>query len=237
MTAILKIENLHAGYGKLPILHGVSLEVEAGSITALIGPNGAGKSTVLKAVFGLTGWRKGRITFEGRELHKLPTHEIIKRGVCFVHQGRNVFPSLTVEENLELGAFIRENRASIQADIEGVYEVFPALKPKRNDSAKSLSGGQQQMLGLGRALMLHPKMLLLDEPSLGLAPKILDEIFEKIGYINELGTTILLVEQNVHEALDYSDKVYILREGKVEFEGTPKQVLASDVLKKAYLGR
>ena len=237
MSVLLRVENLHAGYGKAPVLNGVSLSVEAGSVTALIGPNGAGKSTVLKAVFGLTGWRKGKIGFEGEELQKLPTHEIIRHGLCFVHQGRNIFPSLTVEENLELGAFIRENDASIAGDIGRVYEVFPLLKQKRWETAKNLSGGQQQMLGLGRALMLHPKMLLLDEPSLGLAPKILREIFEKIAYINSLGTSILLVEQNVHEALEYSDKVYILREGKVEFEGTPKQVLASDALKKAYLGR
>ena len=237
MSAALKIENLHAGYGKLPILNGVNLSVEAESITALIGPNGAGKSTVLKAVFGLTGWRKGRISFEGEELSRLPTHEIIRHGVCFVHQGRNIFPTLSVQENLELGAYIRANEASLVSDLERVYELFPALKKKRLDTAKSLSGGQQQMLGLGRALMLHPKMLLLDEPSLGLAPKILREIFEKIGYINELGTTILLVEQNVQEALEDSDKVFILREGRVEFEGTPKEVLASDVLKKAYLGR
>ncbi len=237
MTALLRIENLRAGYGKLPILNGVDLEVEAGSITTLIGPNGAGKSTVLKAVFGLTGWRKGGIWFEGKELNRLATHDIIRHGVCFVHQGRNVFPTLTVEENLEMGAFIRGNDPSIPADLAHVYEVFPLLKQKRGAPAKSLSGGQQQMLGLGRAMMLHPKLLLLDEPSLGLAPKIMDEIFEKIGYLNETGTTILLVEQNVHEALAYSDKVYILREGKVEFTGTPKQVLASDALKKAYLGK
>ncbi len=237
MTALLKIENLRAGYGKLPILNGVNLEVEAGSVTSLIGPNGAGKSTVLKAVFGLTGWRKGRVAFEGEDLAKLPTHEIVRHGVCFVHQGRNIFPSMTVQENLEIGAYSRGQDTGIQTDLARVYELFPLLQHKRQETAKSLSGGQQQMLALGRALMLHPKLLLLDEPSLGLAPKIMREIFEKIAALNRLGTTILLVEQNVHEALEYSHKVYILREGTVEFQGTPKQVLASDALKKAYLGK
>ena len=234
---MLTVTDLHVSYGPVQALAGISLEVPAGAIVTLIGGNGAGKTTTLHTLSGLLRPARGKITFAGRDITALPPHEIVGLGLCHVPEGRLVFPELTVDENLSLGAYLRRDRAAIAAAREQVFELFPRLAERRNQSAGTLSGGEQQILALGRALMGAPKFLLLDEPSLGLAPMIVELIFERIVAINRAqGLPILLVEQNARLALAVSTYAYVLETGRIPIEG-PSQQLADDPrLKAAYLG-
>lgn len=232
---MLKINKLHAGYGKLQVLFGVDIKAQEGTISVIIGPNGAGKSTVVKSIFGLTDRTSGKITFVGKDITKLPAHELIKLGISYVPQGRQVFGSLTVQENLEMGAYLEKDKAIIEERIKVVLEQFPDLKPKLDDLASSLSGGQQQMLAMGRALVQKPTLLLLDEPSAGLSPKLVHDIFKKVKDINKQGVTIVIVEQNAKQAIKIADQVYVLEEGKVALFGG-KKILSNKKLQKIYLG-
>ncbi len=232
--SLLKVENVTAGYGEMDILHGVHMELREGEIVALIGPNGAGKSTLMKTIFGLLRPRAGTITFRGQDITRRAPDQIVRLGICYVPQTDNVFPSLTVKENLEMGAFILNE--DLSGRIERVYQVFPDLERFHNKKAGSLSGGQRQMLAMGRALMLDPQVLLLDEPSAGLAPKLVELIFEKIVDINETGVSILMVEQNAKQALKMADRGYVLATGRNRFEGTGEELLNDPQVAKLYLG-
>lgn len=234
---MLKITNLTAGYGGPIIVENIHIEVREGEIVTLIGPNGAGKSTVLKSIFGLTKIADGEILFFNQNLVGLNTSEVVSRGICYVPQGRSIFPSLTVEENLEMGAYILRDKKEIANYLKYVYGKFPRLHERRKQQTKSLSGGERQMVALGRALMLKPQLLLLDEPSIGLAPKIVAEVFEKILEIRKDGTSILMVEQNANMALSISDRAYALELGKNLFSGTGKEMLNDPKIAKAYLGK
>lgn len=234
---MLKIENLTANYGGPNILHNVNINVDEEEIVTIVGPNGAGKSTILKSIFGFTKIAEGSIKFFDEELRGLKTSSIITRGICYVPQGRSVFPSMSVEENLEMGAFIRKDQSTVKKDLEYVYSKFPKLYERRHQRTKTLSGGEQQMVVVGRALMLQPRLLLLDEPSIGLAPKIIAEVFEKILEIKKTGTSILMVEQNANIALEYSDRGYVLELGKNKYEGSGKQLLKDKKVGELYLGK
>ncbi|MBI4994052.1 ABC transporter ATP-binding protein [Candidatus Peregrinibacteria bacterium] len=234
---MLKIKNLTAGYGGPIIIENINIEVREGEIVTMIGPNGAGKSTILKSIFGLTKIADGEILFFNQNIVGLKTSEITGYGICYVPQGRSIFPSLTVEENLEMGAYIRKDKKEIANDLKYVYSKFPRLHERRNQKARNLSGGEQQMAALGRALMLKPQLLLLDEPSIGLAPKIVAEVFEKILEIRQEGTSILIVEQNAFMALKVSDRAYALELGKNLCSGTGKELLSDPQIQKAYLGK
>ena len=235
---MLKITNLTAGYGKGPdIIKDVQVDVEEGKIVTIIGPNGAGKSTILRSIFGVNDVREGEINFLGEDLIGLGTEHIIERGVCYVPQGRSVFQSMTVEENLEMGAFIRNDKKAVQKQLAFVYSQFPDLYEKRKTTTKKLSGGQQQMVSIGRALMIQPKLLLLDEPSIGLSPKITQEVFEKCVEITKDGTSILMVEQNANLALQYTDYGYVLELGENKLEGSGRDLLNSDEVGRLYLGK
>jgi ABC-type branched-subunit amino acid transport system ATPase component len=234
MTAVLQAQGVVAGYGEVEILHGVSLVLNEGEVVAVIGPNGAGKSTLLKAVFGLLSVRSGRVELLGREVTNLSPDRMVRSGVSYVPQVDNVFPSLTINENLEMGAFVRRN--GLQERLKRVYELFPVLASRRRERAGRLSGGERQMLALARALMLDPKVLLLDEPSASLSPIMVSSIFEKIGEINRGGTAILLVEQNAKEALSFSGRAYVLAMGENRFEGEAKSILDNEEVGKLYLG-
>lgn len=234
---MLNITNLTASYGGPDILQDVNISVKDGEIVTIIGPNGAGKSTILKSIFGFTTIKKGSIQYFSEELIGIKTGNIIKRGICYVPQGRSVFPSLTVEENLEMGAYIRKDKKVVQKDLKYVYEKFPRLAERRHQKTKTMSGGEQQMVAIGRALMLQPKLLLLDEPSIGLAPKIVAEVFKKCQEIKATGTAILMVEQNANIALEYSDRGYVLELGKNRIEGTGQQLLQNKQVGELYLGK
>jgi len=234
--ALLSIENLSVHYGAIQALHGVSIAVEPGEIVTLIGANGAGKSTTLRAVSGLLKASSGTITFDGKNLAGLAAHKILRLGMAQVPEGRGIFPNLTVDENLDLGAFARADRKDVAADRERVFALFPRLKERLVQRAGTLSGGEQQMLAIGRALLARPRLLLLDEPSLGLAPQLVQTIFKIIREINASGTTIFLVEQNAHMALRVAHRAYVLEVGSVVMQGDAKQLAASDEVKKAYLG-
>ncbi len=232
---ILKIEDLEVSYGAISALMGINLEVKKGEIVTMIGANGAGKSTTMKTVMGLIKPRKGRITYEGKDITNSNTKDIVKQGLVLVPEGRQVFPEMSVKENLEMGAYL----ASPQQRDEGferVYEMFPRLKERKNQTAGTLSGGEQQMLAVGRALMAAPKLMLMDEPSLGLAPFLVQEIFELIKRIRESGTSVLLVEQNARMALKISNRAYVLETGKIALTDDAKILLESDMVRKAYLG-
>jgi len=231
----LTIKNLEAGYGQLQILYGVDLTAQDGKITVLIGPNGAGKSTVLKSIFNLCTITNGTITHEGKDITLLPTHKRLAQGISFVPQGRQIFSSMTVKENLEMGAFLTKDAKIINERMEAVLKHFPILREKLHQNAFALSGGQQQMLAIGRALMQKPKLLLLDEPSLGLAPKTMQELFAKIQQINKEGVAILMVEQNAKSACAIADEIYVLEEGKVALHGD-RSILQHEKLKHIYLG-
>lgn len=231
---ILEIENLHAGYGETEILHGVWLRVEKGEIVTIIGPNGAGKSTLMKTILGLLKPTTGKIVFKGKDITGMAPNKIVEEGICYVPQSENVFTSLTVEENLEMGAFLRKD--GYQDKLKQIYEIFPDLGEKRKVKAKKLSGGQRQMLAIGRALMLDPALLLLDEPSSGLAPKLIQVIFDKIVKINTTGVSILIVEQNAKKALEISHRGYVLAMGKNKFEGRGEEILKNEEIGKLYLG-
>jgi branched-chain amino acid transport system ATP-binding protein len=233
---LLQVEDLDVYYGAVHALKGITLAADAGEIVALIGANGAGKSTLLRTISGLVPARGGRVGFEGRELTRMPPHEIVGLGISQSPEGRMVFANLTVEDNLELGAYRRRDRAGIRRDREEVFRLFPRLLERRRQSAGTLSGGEQQMLAIGRALMSGPRLLLLDEPSLGLAPLLVREIFKTIQEINRRGVTVLLVEQNAHMALSIAGRGYVLETGRVRFEDRAARLLQNEDVKKAYLG-
>ena len=233
---MLKIDNIDVYYGAIHALKGISLEVNEGEIVTLIGANGAGKSTTLRTISGLLKPKTGSITFLGQNIAGVRAHEIVKKGISQVPEGRRVFAEMTVMENLDLGAFVRKDKAGIQQDLKHVFELFPRLEERKNQSAGTLSGGEQQMLAMGRALMSRPKLLLLDEPSMGLAPLLIKEIFNIIVDINKSGTTVLLVEQNANMALSIADRAYVLEIGTIKKTGTGADLLQDDDVRKAYLG-
>ncbi len=232
--SLLEAETLRGGYGGADILNGVSLSVDTGEIVVIIGPNGAGKSTAMKALFGLVHVREGRVSFNGEDITRLAPDRIVGRGMCYVPQEYNVFPSLTVHENLEMGAFIRRDDHAEQ--FERVYDLFPPLKDKRRQPAGTLSGGQRQMVAMGRALMLDPKLLLLDEPTAGLSPKFIDLILERVRDINAQGVGILMVEQNARQALKMAHRGYVLVLGANRHEGTGSELLADREIAEMFLG-
>lgn len=233
---MLKIDNIHVYYGAIHALKGVSLEVKAGEIVTLIGANGAGKSTTLRTVSGLLAPKSGSISFLGENIAGTPAHEIVKRGISQVPEGRRIFAEMSVQENLEMGAFTRKDKAGVAQDFDIVYNRFPRLKERRKQQAGTLSGGEQQMLAMGRALMSRPKLLLLDEPSMGLAPLLIKEIFSIIEDINREGTTVLLVEQNANMALSIAHRAYVMETGRITLQGAAKELAASEDVRKAYLG-
>ncbi|WP_234120480.1 ABC transporter ATP-binding protein [Clostridium hydrogenum] len=233
---MLKIKDLNVYYGAIHALKNINIEVNEGEIVTLIGSNGAGKTSTLRAISGLVPIKSGEISFEDKIISNLPSYKMPHLGISHVPEGRRVFAPLTVMENLELGAYIRKDKASIAKDYEKVFEKFPRLKERAKQVAGTLSGGEQQMLAMGRALMINPKILLLDEPSMGLAPLVVKDIFEIIKEINKAGTTVLLVEQNARMALSIADKAYVIETGNIVNEGNAKELLNSDVIKKAYLG-
>ncbi len=233
---MLRLSDIHTFYGNIEALQGVSLEVKEGEIVCLIGANGAGKTTTLMTISGILTPRTGKIELFGKHMEAFPPHRIVAEGIVQVPEGRRIFPRLTVEENLSMGAFSREDEEYISEDQEKVFDLFPALKERRKQLGGTLSGGEQQMLAIGRALMARPKLLLMDEPSLGLAPKLVERIFEKIQEINRLGTTILLVEQNAHMALSISMRGYVLETGRIILHGDSKKLLADESIRSAYLG-
>lgn len=234
---LLKISNLHVYYGAIQALCGVSLEVSEGEIVTIIGANGAGKSTTIRSISGLVRPRQGEILFEGKPLHALPPHEIVMLGVGQSPEGRRVFANMTVHENLELGAYTRyKHKAEVKSDMDRVFAMFPRLKEREAQSAGTLSGGEQQMLAIGRALMSRPRMLLLDEPSLGLAPFLVQSIFRIIQELNQQGVTILLVEQNANQALRIAHRGYVLETGNMVLADTATNLLTNDSVRKAYLG-
>lgn len=233
---MLNIENLHVYYGGIHALKGISLKVAEGKIVTLIGANGAGKSTTLRTISGIVRPREGRITFEGKDMTRLPAYEIVGMGIAMVPEGRRVFTNLTVMENLLLGAHTRRDSGDVQRDLEWICELFPILKERASQSAGTLSGGEQQMLAVGRALMSRPRLLLMDEPSLGLAPYLVKEVFKTIRQLHDEGTTILLVEQNARAALRIADYGYILETGEIFLQGTGEELVHNDDVRKAYLG-
>ena len=236
MGTMLTINDINVFYGAIHAIKGVSLEVNEGEIVTLIGANGAGKSTILRTISGLLKPKTGSIQFEGQEIAGMPAHEIVKTGISQVPEGRRIFAEMSVLENLELGAFTRKDKDGIKADMELVFERFPRLKERIGQLAGTLSGGEQQMLAMGRALMSRPRLLLLDEPSMGLAPLLIKEIFAIIQDINKTGTTVLLVEQNANMALSIAHRAYVLETGRITLSGDAKALAASDEVRKAYLG-
>lgn len=233
---MLKIDDINVYYGAIHALKGISLEVDEGEIVTLIGANGAGKSTTLRTISGLLKPKTGAIDFQGQDIAGVPAHEIVKRGISQVPEGRRIFAEMTVRENLDLGAFTRKDKDGIAADMKHVFELFPRLEERRDQVAGTLSGGEQQMLAMGRALMSRPKLLLLDEPSMGLAPLLIREIFNIIVDINKSGTTVLLVEQNANMALSIASRAYVLETGRITLSGSAAELAASEEVKKAYLG-
>jgi branched-chain amino acid transport system ATP-binding protein len=233
---MLKIENLEVAYGNIKAIKGISLEVNQGEIVTLIGSNGAGKSTTLRAISGILKPRSGSITFNGERIDGVEGHEIVAKGICQSPEGRRIFPKMTVDENLDLGAFLRNDKNEIASDRKRVLELFPRLQERIDQKAGTMSGGEQQMLAVGRALMGSPKLLLLDEPSMGLAPVLVEMIFETIEKINKQGTTILLVEQNALAALNVADRAYVLESGSIKMSGKAKDLISNDEVTKAYLG-
>lgn len=233
---MLKVDNIDVFYGNIHALKDVSLEVNEGEIVTLIGANGAGKSTLLKTLSGLLKPKKGVVLYQSQQIGGKPAQAIVKNGISHVPEGRRVFSTMSVEENLELGAYLRSDRDGIKKDIANVYELFPILGERRKQPSGTLSGGEQQMLAMGRALMAKPKLLLLDEPSMGLAPLIVKKIFEIIKMVNEQGTTVLLVEQNANMALSIANRAYVIETGKIVLSGTAKELQESEQVKAAYLG-
>lgn len=232
---MLKVQNLKSGYGGMEVLKDIDIEVKPAEIIALIGPNGAGKSTLLKSIFSLADIYEGKIIFKDKDITKSPTHDLIREGISFVPQGRQVFSDMTVLENLEMGAFTLKDKKAIQRDIVSVFEKFPILKEKQNQNASTLSGGQQQILSIARALIQNPQLLLLDEPSLGLSPKAMKEIFDKIVEINKEGVTVIIVEQNAKQAVSIAHRTYVLENGKIALEGD-KTILENPKIKDIYFG-
>jgi branched-chain amino acid transport system ATP-binding protein len=234
---LLQLENVHSYYGNIHALQGISLHVNEGEIVTLIGANGAGKSTTIRTISGIMHPREGTILFDGQAIHGVSAHELVGRGIAQSPEGRRVFPRLTVRENLEMGAYRRHDIAYITEDMRMVYDLFPRLEERQHQYGGTLSGGEQQMLAIGRALMARPRLLLLDEPSMGLAPVLVEQIFEKITHINsQQGTTILLVEQNALMALEVADRGYVLQSGDVALHGSAAELMNDETVRKAYLG-
>ena len=234
--ALLEIKDLEVNYGVIKAIKGVSFDVNEGEIIALIGANGAGKTTILHTITGLIQAKKGSIVFDGKELTKTPPHKIVSMGMAHVPEGRRIFQQLSVLENLKLGAYTRKDKSEIASTVKMVYERFPRLEERKNQVAGTLSGGEQQMLAMGRALMSKPRIILMDEPSMGLSPLLVSEIFDIIKVINESGTTVLLVEQNAKKALSIADRAYVLETGKITLSGDAKDLINDESVKKAYLG-
>lgn len=233
---MLRVEDINVYYGAIHAIKGISLDVPDGEIVALIGSNGAGKSTTLRTISGLMKPKTGRIVYDGEDITGVPAHKIVGKGLCQVPEGRHVFANMTVMENLELGAYLRSDKEGIAKDLESVFEKFPRLLERKDQISGTLSGGEQQMLAMARALMSRPKLLLLDEPSMGLAPLLVKEIFNIIKEINASGTTVLLVEQNANMALSIADKAYVLETGRITLSGTAHELASSEEVRKAYLG-
>jgi branched-chain amino acid transport system ATP-binding protein len=234
--ALLEVSDIRTFYGNIEALKGISVTVDEGEVVTLIGSNGAGKSTTLRSISGLTPPREGSIKFDGTEIGEVPTQEIVERGISLSPEGRHVFPRMTVRENLDLGAYLRKDAAEINSDRERVFSLFPRLKEREKQKGGTMSGGEQQMLAIGRALMANPKLLLLDEPSMGIAPILVERIYETIAEINRQGTTILLVEQNANYALDVSKRGYVLETGTVAIEDRSSALRDNPEVQKAYLG-
>jgi branched-chain amino acid transport system ATP-binding protein len=236
---LLRVDNLHAGYGRVPVLHGVDLEVRRGEVVTLVGANGAGKSTLLKAIVGLVGVTMGSVAFDGEDITRITPERAVRRGIALVPEGRMLFGPLSVSDNLRLGAYTRGGRTAAgeyAEDLERVFALFPVLRERQRQTAATLSGGEQQMLAVARALMSRPRMLLLDEPSLGLAPKVIAEIFGTLDTLRAAGLTVLLVEQDVKVALKHADRGYVMRTGRVVMEGSAGELLANDHVRLIYLG-
>jgi branched-chain amino acid transport system ATP-binding protein len=236
MTAMLEVEDLVVAYGKIEAVKGISFSVEAGQVVTLIGGNGAGKTTTLRTLSGLLHPVSGRITFEGHDLTTMPAHEIVAKGMAHSPEGRRIFPRLTVQENLELGAFIRRDADGVKADEARIFDLFPVLAERASQAAGTLSGGEQQMLAMGRALMSRPRLLMLDEPSMGLSPIMMQRILSTVSELKAQGTTILLVEQNAQAALSLADSAYVIETGRIVLSGTGAELLTNDDVRKAYLG-
>lgn len=234
---MLELRNVNAGYGNIQVLHHIDLEIHQGEIITLIGANGAGKSTTLMAISGIVPLRSGKILFEGEPIQKLPPEKLVAKGICQVPEGRHIFPELSVQENLDLGAFLRKDKEGIKADFDYVFSLFPILAERRGQDGGTLSGGEQQMLAMSRALMARPKLLLLDEPSMGLAPLMIKQIFEIVKKINkEHNTTIFLVEQNANQALHIADRGYVIENGVITISDSAENLLENQDIQKAYLG-
>ena len=233
---ILKVEDIKVRYSGLPVLQGISIEVGEGETVSVVGANGAGKSTLLRAIMGAQRVFEGRVIFRGREIQKLPTEEIVRMGIIYVPEEKMLFSPLAVEENLILGAYTIKDKQKIQENLQFVYGLFPKLKERRAQAASTLSGGEQQMVAIGRGLMSNPQLLMLDEPSLGLAPILVDEVLDTVRRLKKEGITILMVEQNVREALDLADRGYVLQTGRITQEGSGQELLQSDVFRSAFLG-
>jgi len=236
MGTMLKVEDINVYYGAIHAIKGISLEVNEGEIVTLIGANGAGKSTILRTISGLLKPKTGKIDFEGQNIAGIAAQHIVKSGISQVPEGRRIFANMTVMENLDLGAYVRSDKAGIQEDLKMVFARFPRLEERKTQEAGTLSGGEQQMLAMGRALMSRPRLLLLDEPSMGLAPLLIKEIFSIIQDINKTGTTVLLVEQNANMALSIANRAYVLETGRITLAGPAKDLAASEAVRKAYLG-
>ncbi|MGB9841460.1 MAG: ABC transporter ATP-binding protein [Candidatus Bathyarchaeales archaeon] len=233
---MLEVEKISASYGVIQILRDVSFKVKEKEIVSIIGPNGAGKTTLVKTIMGLLHPKTGEIRFKGENIEKLPPYEIVKKGITLIPEGREIFPRMTVEENLQLGAYPTDDKDEIKSAKERCYQIFPVLKKKEKALAQTLSGGEQQMLVICRSLMSNPELLILDEPSLGLAPLIVEKVLDTVRKINEEGVTILLVEQNIHDSLDIAHRAYVLEQGKIMLEGNSRELLCSNHIKEAYLG-
>ncbi len=236
MTALLEVDGIRSTYDRVDVLHGVSLAVQAGSITCILGANGAGKSTLIRAILGLTPPHTGAIRFDGQDIHGLPTHQVIARGIACIPEGRKVFPKMTVEENLQVGAYAIADRAEVGRRIEQAYGLFPRLKERRVQLAGTLSGGEQAMVSIGRGLVAQPRLLIIDEPSLGLSPLYVKENFRIIGDINRLGITVLLVEQNVRQTLAIAHHGYVLAQGRLVAQGTAQALADNEEVRAAYFG-
>ena len=234
--AMLEIKDLQVYYGMIQAIKGVSFEVNQGEVIALIGANGAGKTTILHTITGLLSPKTGSVLFEGKDITKIPAHKIVSMGMAHVPEGRRVFAELTVLQNLKMGAYTRKDKEEIEQTLRTVYDRFPRLEERKNQMAGTLSGGEQQMLAMGRALMSHPKIILMDEPSMGLSPIFVNEIFDIIEQVSKSGTTVLLVEQNAKKALSIADRAYVLETGNIVLEGNANDLLNDDSIKKAYLG-
>lgn len=234
--ALLKVENLEVYYGVIRALKGISFEVNEGEIVTLLGANGAGKTTTMQSIMGLIHPKSGTVTYDGKNITGMPAYKIVKMGMTQVPEGRRIFAELTVYENLLMGAYIESDKAKIKRDIDEIYTIFPRLGERKNQVAGTLSGGEQQMLAMGRAMMSHPRLLMLDEPSMGLSPLLVDQVFDIIKHFHQIGTTILLVEQNASKSLSISDRAYVLENGAIAYSGTGKELAESDDIKRAYLG-